>query len=112
MGSRVSGFFRRLDKPSWLAYNEECCQLLETANAHHDDMTAVRLIRLQLLGDKITSSPWHVKQLSQTPVAPPILYLTSLRTELQDLKKSLSFDLEKNGWHPIHWHKRLKGLGC
>jgi hypothetical protein len=43
------------------------------------------------------SSPWHRKHEIARGIAPPILYLSSLQNELKDLKKTLSFDVEKNG---------------
>lgn len=77
------------------------------SNAHHDDATAVKLVRIQLLGNKILQSPWHTRQDAIVSSAPPILYLNSLQADLKDLKVRLSYELEKNGEHLPHYDKRI-----
>jgi hypothetical protein len=96
--SRLANFFHRLEAPRWTSYLDECCQILIDTGDHPNDKTAVSLIKIQVLADKIGQSPWHGRlEALHADTPPPILYLDSLREQLKELKRQLSLDQRSHG---------------
>ncbi|KAG4443063.1 hypothetical protein IFR05_001459 [Cadophora sp. M221] len=102
--SIVGSFFQRLDTPPWTPYLEECCTMLYQSGYHRDDKYAVALIKMQLVSEKIHQNPWHGASEGRRHVAPPILYLKSLESEVKSLRDELSAEMENNPYLLSHYH--------
>ena len=96
--SSVVNFFHRLEAPRWTPYLEECCQILMESGDQPSDKTAVSLVKIQVLADKIGQSPWHGRlEALHANAPPPVLYLDSLREQLKELKRQISLDQRSHG---------------
>ena len=93
---RVGSFFQRLDTAPWTPYLEECCTMIYQSGYHRDDKYAVALIKMQLVSEKIHHNAWHGSSMGRPHVAPPVLYLKSLETEIKSLRVELSAEIENN----------------
>ncbi|KAH6714240.1 hypothetical protein BKA61DRAFT_576209 [Leptodontidium sp. MPI-SDFR-AT-0119] len=102
--SIVGSFFQRLDTAPWTPYLEECCTMIYQSGYHRDDKYAVALIKMQLVSEKIHHNAWHGSSVGRPHVAPPVLYLKSLETEIKSLRVELSAEIENNPFLLSHYH--------
>lgn len=78
----------------------ECLGELEESETYAGDKTLVALVRVQLIVEKVRSSPWQeagLQAAAMERVAPPTSYARILRTELKSTRQLIPPNLSGNG---------------
>lgn len=94
----VSWYFAKIDPLRWTPYMDECLQILSTKQEAPTDKMLAQQIRLQLLAEKVaqTASKNTVFEHSEAPKAHLPFYLRALRSQLVDIKRMVSPEVERN----------------
>lgn len=87
----------RIDTLRWTPHMDEC--LLELANnpEYEGDEILVVLVKLRKIAEKARSCAWQEDQPEDaTAKSPPVFHTKILRTELNDIKLRIPFNLQNN----------------
>jgi hypothetical protein len=78
---------------------DECLQTLAEKQECPADEVLVQQVKLQLIVEKVAQIPWHDGEIENTESirAPPALYLKALQSQLQEVKRKLPPELQRNG---------------
>jgi hypothetical protein len=99
--SRASKFFRsKLEPLRVTPYIYECLENLGTSQEHPSDTSAVAIVRLQLIEERIRQAPWNSEyeaseQLISAP--PAILYVKAIQEQLKDFKRKMAPEIACRG---------------
>jgi hypothetical protein len=89
MSSIVSSYFAQIDAMQWTPYMEECLRLLSESRECPSDESFSHQVRLQLIVREIEST-------KGTRIPLPF-YIKALRSKLDDIKSSISLQLQQDG---------------
>jgi len=81
----------------WTPYLDECLRQLEKTREYPTDLLLVYLVRAQLISNEASRSPWNDTLGDATANSLPDLYLKALKSQLDDLKRSVPPELQANG---------------
>jgi hypothetical protein len=85
----------------WTPYLDECLRQLEKTRDNPTDLLLVYLVRAQLISNEASCSPWNDIVGEATVNSLPDLYLKTLKSQLDDLKRSIPPELQTNGSNPF-----------
>lgn len=73
--------------------------MLCSTRAHRDDVAAVALIKIQIVSETISLSPWHQRADGQDrpQSAPPVLYISALKEQIKGIQTEFGPTIESNG---------------
>ena len=86
----------------WTPYLDECLRLLlenaECSEHGSNDLFLVQIIRVQLVIEKLSQTPWHDSSFESTEL-PPQFFIHALEAQLASLRKEIPSELARNGTH-------------
>jgi hypothetical protein len=89
---RISYSIKRLDALNWTPHMDECLQALSQEREWEGDDLLVAQVKVQLIVEQLTRAT------SQSPDGiPPGYVLSTLRSQLQNIKSQLPLHLQQNG---------------
>lgn len=81
----------------WTPYLGECLGILEESKDYSTDVLLAHLVRVQLICNKGTTSMWDDIFGDAANQVPPNFYAKSLKSQLDDLERSIPAELKSNG---------------
>jgi hypothetical protein len=81
----------------WTPYLAECLRVLEEEKDYPTDLLLVYLVRVQLICNKGASSTWDDIFGDSAAQVPPNFYAKTLKSQLDDLERSIPPELKSNG---------------
>lgn len=81
----------------WTPYLGECLRVLEESKDYPTDVLLVHLVRAQLICNKGTTSTWDDMFGDTANQVPPNFYAKSLKSQIEDLERSIPTELKSNG---------------
>ena len=97
----ASKFHRsRIDPPRITPYVYECLESLEKADVHPRDVWAASLVRLQLIVERISQSPWNADfgvSENATSGPPLMFYVRSLQEQLKAFRSAMPPEMNMRG---------------
>lgn len=81
----------------WTRYLDECLHLLEEKQEYPTDGLLVCLVRVQLICNKTSTLTWNDMLGGAEMGGPTDLYVKTLKTQLDNLERSLPGELKSNG---------------
>jgi hypothetical protein len=84
----------------WTPYLGECLRILEENKDYPTDIVLVHLVRAQLICNKSATSTWDDMFGDTSNQVPPNFYAKSLKSQLDDLERSIPADIKSNGILP------------
>jgi hypothetical protein len=98
----ISSYLQKIDSLRWTPHMEGCLQTLAKKQECPTDEVLVQPVRLQLIVEKVAQAPWHDGEIETAELirAPPAFYLKALQSQLQEVKRKLSPESQRNGKLP------------
>jgi hypothetical protein len=95
----VSSYFGQIDVMQWTSYMDECLDILTESRESPSDERFVCQVRLQLLAQRVSRAKLQARgvELANGTIVPPGFYLKALQLKLQELKRSISPELQQDG---------------
>ncbi|KFY07957.1 hypothetical protein V492_06681 [Pseudogymnoascus sp. VKM F-4246] len=102
VSSVASNYFQRTELMRWTPYLGECLRILEESQDFPTDSLLVHMIRAQLICNKGATSSWDDMFGDTTNQVPPNFYAKSLRSQLDDMERSIPVELKPNAILQLH----------
>ncbi|KFY75166.1 hypothetical protein V499_04865 [Pseudogymnoascus sp. VKM F-103] len=97
VSSVASNYFQRTELMRWTPYLGECLRILEENKDYPTDLLLVHLVRAQLICNKSATSTWDDMFGDTSNQVPPNFYAKSLKSQLDDLERSIPAEIKSNG---------------
>jgi hypothetical protein len=96
--SRSSCTLKKGTSIRWTPYLNECLHIVETEKEFESDALLVQLVKLRRISERVNDLSWSsvVTEVDTTIKAPAMVYLRSLESHLQDLKRNVPSNLLNN----------------
>ncbi|OBT73988.1 hypothetical protein VF21_05994 [Pseudogymnoascus sp. 05NY08] len=104
VSSVASNYFQRTELMRWTPYLGECLRILEENKDYPTDIVLVHLVRAQLICNKSATSTWDDMFGDTSNQVPPNFYAKSLKSQLDDLERSIPAEIKSNAILQLHIH--------
>ncbi|KAL5348077.1 hypothetical protein ACLOAV_006557 [Pseudogymnoascus australis] len=104
VSSVAANYFQRTELMRWTPYLGECLRILEENKDYSTDLLLVHLVRVQLICNKGATSTWDDIFGDAANQVPPNFYAKSLKSQLDELERSIPTGLKSNEILQLHIH--------